>query len=597
MPSKTYSAEKTYPLTPAKIWDLLGNTEHLNRFIGLPSVEFGKPTQGPGGLYRPASARMGGMAMKWEEHPFDWIRDRFYGVLRLFEGSPLERFYGGIELFPEGAATRVMIYAEITPRNILGKMLAPVIGNKGCRDTLNYLDSYLKEEAKGGDDPLPRKPKTRTSRKTLDRLYVRLEAKAGSHPKLRRHLIQGTDEEVLGMRPGVLARRWKTTRETLVRLFLQATQEGLLTLRWDLICPNCRVSTKSYGSLKDVDKNFHCDVCGVGYEAELDQSVELRFSVHPTVRPADSAVYCLGGPSRAPHILIQRNFPPGFEADWEWDFGKEELRIRTIGSNRVVSMETGTGGDGSLSFKDGNWDRQVLAVPAGKGKVHLKNEGSEPMVAVLEKVERDPEAVTAAEIALFPEFRNLFSSEVLSPGREIGVRSLALLFTDLKGSTALYEQVGEASAFGRVTKHFDFMEKRITANGGTVVTTIGDAVMAAFLDPGKACRAALEIQRDLPDFNREQKIDPPLVLKIGLYCGPAIAMEANGRMDYFGRTVNIAARIQNESVGEDVVIPADWAREPPIARVLAAFHYKDEAFQRVLKGVEGEFPLVRLKFR
>jgi class 3 adenylate cyclase len=186
---------------------------------------------------------------------------------------------------------------------------------------------------------------------------------------------------------------------------------------------------------------------------------------------------------------------------------------------------------------------------------------------------------------------------VLSPGREIGVSRLTILFTDLKDSTALYEKVGEASAFGRVFKHFGFMESIIAANGGTVVKTIGDAVMAAFLDEALALRAALSIQRDVPRFNQGLADPPDLILKIGLYGGPVIAVEANGRMDYFGRTVNAAARVQGEAQGGDVVFPAGWAKEGATAKVLREFPHQAEAFQKALKGLGGEFPLLRVRLR
>ncbi len=59
-----------------------------------------------------------------------------------------------------------------------------------------------------------------------------------------------------------------------------------------------------------------------------------------------------------------------------------------------------------------------------------------------------------------------------------------MLFTDLKSSTQLYREIGDATAFGRVMNHFDVVKKLIAEEDGALVKTIGDAVMAVFRRPG-----------------------------------------------------------------------------------------------------------------
>jgi hypothetical protein len=141
----TYSREKSFPFPPSRAWDLLGNTEHLNRSLGLPTVTYGQPVLGPEGFYKPTVGRFpGGLKLAWKEFPFDWVRDRFYGVLRLFDKGPLSRFYGGMEIFPEGNGCKLRVYAELTPRGLLGKVLAPVIGHKGCSYRILYLEVFLR---------------------------------------------------------------------------------------------------------------------------------------------------------------------------------------------------------------------------------------------------------------------------------------------------------------------------------------------------------------------------------------------------------------------------------------------------------------------
>src|SRR5262249_50183804 len=121
--------------------------------------------------------------------------------------------------------------------------------------------------------------------------------------------------------------------------------------------------------------------------------------------------------------------------------------------------------------------------------------------------------------------------------------SLTFLFTDLKGSTELYERVGDLVAFDLVRAHFQVLNEIVAAEAGAVVKTIGDAVMATLATPDRAITAALrmrEAMRHLNDGHRGQD----LLLKIGIHEGPCLAVVLNDRQDYFGQTVNIAARVQ-----------------------------------------------------
>ena len=112
-------------------------------------------------------------------------------------------------------------------------------------------------------------------------------------------------------------------------------------------------------------------------------------------------------------------------------------------------------------------------------------------------------------------------------------------------------QTGSVTAFARVMNHFDVLKKAIADEDGALVKTIGDAVMAVFREPEAALRAMLKAQEILgspPDGSM------PLTLKAGMHSGPCIAVTLNDRLDYFGSTVNMAARLEGLSTGNDVVI-------------------------------------------
>jgi class 3 adenylate cyclase len=170
-----------------------------------------------------------------------------------------------------------------------------------------------------------------------------------------------------------------------------------------------------------------------------------------------------------------------------------------------------------------------------------------------------------------------------------------VLFTDLRHSTQLYREIGDATAFGRVMSHFDVLKKTIAAHDGAVVKTIGDAVMAVFRSAADGLRAMLEVQRELAE-PADGRI--PLVLKAGLNTGPCIAVTLNDRLDYFGSTVNMAARLECLSSGSDVIISRSVYEDPRVQELIGSDHFTAAPFDMLLKGFENEsFELWRVSRR
>jgi class 3 adenylate cyclase len=163
-------------------------------------------------------------------------------------------------------------------------------------------------------------------------------------------------------------------------------------------------------------------------------------------------------------------------------------------------------------------------------------------------------------------FRDLFRFETVQTDEGLDVRDITFLFTDLKGSTALYDRIGDLKAYYLVRQHFDTLSRVITQNSGSIVKTIGDAVMATFMTPVEAVQAAIEMLQEIETFN--QTISDDIILKIGIHRGPSIAVALNDRLDYFGQTVNIAARVQALAGAGEIYISGDAHAYPGIEEVL-----------------------------
>ena len=595
-----FSAEKVLPLPLTQVWELLSNTEHLNRTIGLPSVVYEAPVVTNDDFYRYASIKLFGLIpVRWKEYPFGWVRHERYSVLRVFEGGLLERVVGGIELQESPAGTVVRVLTQITPRHALTHLLLPLLGRKAVRDVMRYCEAAVALSRSGRASPYPR---TRTrSLVSPTHLRVGLQQLAQMPIQqdllepLQRHLQEGTDEEVLRMQPYALAETWHGAPREVLRLFLYATKVGLLTLQWEMMCPNCRVPKAEYDSLRSLQTRYHCDLCGVDFEADFERYVELRFSIHPAVRRATDATYCIGGPRNAPHIVAQQYLEPGVTQEVTVRLGAEVLRLRTLRCNQTAQLAPTAASTDTLDlvYDDHGWAPAHLAYSPGHVVLRLHNHTSRVLVAVVERLEWDPYATTALQVTTMQEFRDLFAAEVLAPGQEIGVQNLSILFSDLKDSTALYECIGDARAYGWVQRHFTLVIDCITLHQGALVKTIGDAVMAVFPRPEAAVQAALDIQQKIGAFNREHHIDPPLRIKLGVHQGPVIAINANNHLDYFGRTVNIAARVQGESIGGDVVLTADILHYMAVQQVLKGLP-RPGPFTAMLKGITGPVMLYRL---
>ncbi|HEU4596651.1 MAG TPA: adenylate/guanylate cyclase domain-containing protein [Pyrinomonadaceae bacterium] len=207
-------------------------------------------------------------------------------------------------------------------------------------------------------------------------------------------------------------------------------------------------------------------------------------------------------------------------------------------------------------------------------------------------LEDDAEPATRGlDLLLIPSFWELFSGDAPADDESLRVGRVAILFTDLRGSTALYEERGDPRAYHLVRDHFAILGERIDRNRGALVKTIGDAVMASFASGTDAVRAALESQAELRAH--AEQLGGELVLKAGVHAGACLAVRLNGRLDFFGGAVNMAARVQGLSRGDDVVVTdavlADIEAEAgaPLPRVA-------ESFDAELRGIAARVRVHRL---
>jgi class 3 adenylate cyclase len=196
--------------------------------------------------------------------------------------------------------------------------------------------------------------------------------------------------------------------------------------------------------------------------------------------------------------------------------------------------------------------------------------------------------LTAKRLLSNQTFRDLYRTDTIAVDQRLKITSLTFLFTDLKGSTELYDRVGDLAAYDLVNAHFRALHEIVAAQGGAVVKTIGDAVMATFPTPDRALAAALRMRGAMRDLAGE------LILKIGIHEGPCIAVMLNERQDYFGQTVNIASRVQGLATSSSIFATSQVVGHNASARLLESDGIKPLPKEQMLRGIAEKWAVFEI---
>jgi class 3 adenylate cyclase len=579
----------------ARVWQGLADTARYNEAAGFPAHNITEIAQADGTQLFRGSARIGPLAVTWDDRPTNWIRDHWLEHTRLFERGPLARLTGRLTLTPDGGGRCEGVHEiEVEPRGLAGRAVAAFLLSKG-RQAFERLAAQAEAWARGEravpfDPPAPDLPVN--AKRRAERIAAELVAAghaAGPADRLLRLVLAGGETDVTRIRPLALARAWREPPEAVVALCLDATKRGLLSLSWDLLCPRCRGAKVRAPSLDKLPQGAHCPTCAVDYDRDFSRNCEATFRPAEAIRPLAGGAFCLLGPMGTPHILAHLTLAPGERREVPLDLPPGPYRFRTLEPGPEVALDHAGGPPPSVRY-----DGAAIAAEPGPGRgtgLVLANASPHLRTFVVEDRSWVADALTGDRLTAMQPFRDLFSDQVLRPGDEVGIGRIAILFSDLRGSTALYERIGDAAAYRRVREHFGYLAAIVRQHEGAIVKTIGDAVMAAFADPAQGVAAALAMQDHIGDLNRSSA-GPPLVLKLGVHAGPCIAVTLNDRLDYFGRAVNLAARLLDVSQGADVVLSADLAAEPKVAALLEGRSL--ERGKTELRGFVGAVPFVQV---
>lgn len=405
-----------------------------------------------------------------------------------------------------------------------------------------------------------------------------------------------------------------------IAAFLHAARLGIFEMAWNVLCPGCGGVLGANSSLKGVhDDVYTCRLCAAGYEPTLDEMVEVAFTVSPRVR----RIAAHDPESLSPFEYYRQVFwgsgfaPPEEGLDeameeatldlLELPAGQKAFLTVLLPEGDVVCFEPVTHAAHFIHISgETTKERQSVAItynelspPSGEyqmrpGALRLALENQTqgrviPSVWLMnermgEIVGRRRPFLTAKRLLSNQTFRDLYRADALDIDQRLRILSLTFLFTDLRGSTALYERVGDLAAYDLVRSHFQVLHDIVAAESGAVVKTIGDAVMATFATPERAVAAALRMRDGMRALNEERGHED-LLLKIGIHEGPCLAVNLNDRQDYFGQTVNIASRVQNLADSRAIFATEPVVENPDSAAMLKGLGLVPTPQHLQLKGV------------
>ena len=446
---------------------------------------------------------------------------------------------------------------------------------------------------------------------------LRKSADAGCAAAIESAVTNAPDNELCRVNALAFAAKNKLDEERTIAAFLHAARLGLFELSWNVLCPDCGGVLDAGTTLKTVNHDeYNCTLCAAGYKPTLDEMVEVTFTVNPRVRRVAGH-----DPDTLPEVEYYRQifWSSGMDLSDDLAASLAKFTIDSIevppGAKAVLSVQIPEGfvivfdpvthSRQTIAVKgEPTRDRQALSIVFSKVKAPLGTAETVEMRPgplrlsienhthrrVLPALWVSSDALhhllgkrrpflTAKRLLTNQTFRDLYNTDTLDPDQRLKITSLTFLFTDLRGS-----RVGDLVAYDLVRQHFGVLHEIVASEAGAVVKTIGDAVMATFTTPDRALAAALRMREAMTHINAERG-NEDLLLKIGIHEGPCLAVRLNNSQDYFGQTVNIAARVQGLASSRAIFVTQPVVEDPNAAKILQSHSLRPSMQRAALRGI------------
>jgi class 3 adenylate cyclase len=424
---------------------------------------------------------------------------------------------------------------------------------------------------------------------------------------IQQWLLAAHKFERIRIAPFTIASQAGMGLDVIVPELLHGVVNGVFDLYWDIHCPHCNMVIAEHNHLSEATLDAACPMCAMHFTADFAQSVEVTFSLNKEIEHVEMNAPC------APPPALQARFPMVL-AQGEEGAAEESLAAGLYRYYCPITFAKGlltVAGEAADEPQLFQVTQEVgpnftpTAITARPGKIRFEvNNRHEPLSGFfvidndLPRLQPDqiPYRLSGLDLIHFPTFRALFGDQVLSKRERLQIASVTIMFTDIISSTRMYERLGDVVAYNIVRDHFDILAQAIQRRGGTIIKTIGDAVMASFITNEQALQGTLDALEDFQQYNQAQPDERRVFLKVSLHRGPALLVNLNGILDYFGSSINKAARIQAHTANNEIVFSAEVYQDEPFRRRLSQVPTQEVCPETVnLKGVEGPQVIYRAR--
>jgi eukaryotic-like serine/threonine-protein kinase len=575
---QTYEFAWELAASPEVLWPFVSNTEKMNRATGLAPVRFEIETrdEGGGGSATTGNQRVAGLALRWREHPYEWIEGSRHVVLRVFERGVLRWYVAEVSLERlAGGGTRLRNTIKLEPRGWLARVLSRWEIGVRYRRRLDKVYRRLDRMLAAGParpeiDPIdPEVVIPAASRARMEAASDQLLA-AGVEPRavesLTAYLTSASDQDVARIRPLELAARFSVPEEAMIEACLRAAKLGLIGMVWDVICPSCRIPSSMLESLAKIEEHARCKACNVSFSVDFSRAIELAFRASSEIRQVETQTFCIGGPAHFPHVAAQVRLAAGERLALTLALGPGFYLLRSPQLARVHELRVAAqGGVRRLDVTLGE-RTDAATLTAGDQLITITNPERREVLVRLERAGDRAFALTAARVMVVAAFRELFPDQQLAPGRLMAVTQATLVVAQIDDAPALFRELGDNKAFPVAARFFEEVGALARGCGGSIVKTFGGLVIAAFERPGPAVEVAFALQATID----AHPMTAGLLCRIAVHRGPMMALTQGGRLDYFGQNVELALALAAETPPAVVALTQAVCQDVGVAERLEA---------------------------
>ena len=163
-------------------------------------------------------------------------------------------------------------------------------------------------------------------------------------------------------------------------------------------------------------------------------------------------------------------------------------------------------------------------------------------------------------------FKNFFTS-LLEAYPDASMRDIAVLFTDVVGSTQYFKTHGDLKGREMLRKHHAIAISIVKEYGGSLIKEVGDSVMVYFPDVHNALKASIKMQHRFAAYNQGSGTKNEIRIRIGLHFGKVIIEEK----DIYGDVVNVAAKLTNLASGDQIFVSREVYE---LTKILPSIHFE-----------------------